>query len=198
MSLPDDYGMYYSQTYVGFREQDGTVTPFYVERVSWDQSVSIHRSETNDLSNIRHLVFRGNKVIRAASGEYIYQNPINISVNNLILDVPLMGYYEIEGSRDPVWLYHLPQRSTKKGFASNKTNIGNVMRTNTPAFLKLVCEIFNDTRSKIGRDFYQNVRNNTLLYKGIIIGKVVPESGIVLKKKAKYLTSLAESFMSGV
>lgn len=201
MSLPDDFGMYYSGTYVGIQERDGTITPFYVDSVRWNPSASIDRDSVNDVSNTRHLVFRGNKLIKNPSNQgesYYYQNPITVSISDLILDVPLLGYYEVSGQKDPVWLYHLPQRSTKKGFTNNKTNIGQYVRNGNMPFLKLIYDIFNDTRTKVGRDFYQNMKNNNLCYKGVVIGKIVPEDGVVLKKSATYLTPLVEIFMTGV
>lgn len=198
MSLADDYALYYSGTYVGFRERSGNISPFLVDSVRWDNSVSISRNGLNDLSNLQHLIFRGNKLVRRGENDYQYQDLSSISINDLILDVPLLGYYEIDGIREPVWLYHLPQRSTKKGFTQNKTNIPQVMRTNTNSFNKLVYKIYNDNRQKLERDFHQNLSTNNLLYKGINIGKVIPENGVKLKKSANYLTPLVSSFMSGV
>lgn len=193
MSIANDFGMYYSDTYVGIREKEDII-PFYIREVRFQRSV--RPGTENNLSHINNLLFVGNRLTKRKDGSYVYQdNSESIPIENLILDVPLLGYYELQGVSSERWIYHLPQRSTKKGFTYRKTNIGEIIRTNSQGFLKLIWDIFNDTRSYNSRNFFLD-KNNNLFYKGLHIGTTVPEKGVSLKKSAKYLESMANAFLS--
>ena len=195
MSLAQDFSMYFSDTYVGIRTGN-TITPFYVRDVRFNKQVK--SGTENDLSLMGNLLFVGSRVIKNKDGTYTYSdNNESINISDLTLEVPLLGYYKVDGISQPTWIYHLPQRSTKKGFTYRKTNISSFMRVSSNSFIKLVWDIFNDKRVYNERNFHMDSANK-IFYKGLHIGKAIPEKGVSLKKSAKYLEELTTSFLSGV
>lgn len=170
MSLASDFHMYYNETFVGMATPNGVV-PLYVTNVSFDRNANIDR-ETHDPNAMEHLMFHVYDVIEdPEEGGFRYSsNHRPVSINDLILDMPKLGYYTV-GGEGKVWISYNPQRSTKKGFTFRRTTWRSESNSRR---LRLVKEIFADNRSDFERNFHF-VRDRgfqRIMYKGVNIGRM--------------------------
>lgn len=189
MSLASDFNMYYSETFVGLQTPNGLV-PLYVHAVSFDSNANID-FDTHDPNAMEHLMFHVHDIVDHPEEGITYSsNSRRVSINDLVLDMPKLGYYDIPGE-GRVWLSYNPQRSTKKGFTFRRTTWrGDSNRRR----LNLVRQVFSDTRSDFERNFHF-VRDRgfqRIMYKGLNVGRLNPDNDIRLHPEAGYLREIVQ------
>ncbi|MFW3388489.1 UNVERIFIED_CONTAM: hypothetical protein RF648_21105, partial [Kocuria sp. CPCC 205274] len=121
MSLADDFAMYYGTTYIGYRNSNGRIDPFYVESVNTDTSLFDIRNYPRDQrDSVAHgedaynaLVFNGSL---HPAGSRSRQMSVNVNREQLVFDLPDPRYIRLNGRYH--WVSYRPNRSTKKGLCS--------------------------------------------------------------------------------
>lgn len=190
MALNNDYSQYYGETHI-LAPHEGEMIPFYVREVRWQPSVRRQITDDNahDPAMIRHLEFVGNFLKWDSDrNQAFYQDNIrSIPFSDADLSIPDLGYFDVGGT--PVWFANMPQRSTKKGFTLRKINSRNLIRSSESATFVYQMMLDKD-RDFFSRHFYRT-RNNTLLYKGVVIGSYV-NGKLNLKPEALYLQPYIE------
>lgn len=165
MSLHDDFGMYYNTTFVGVKDADGHISPFWIEHVSNDDGMvdleEVSNADAHGDMAYEALVFNGQ--LTRPDGQVVRHAESMID-NRLVLDSPDPQYVKIRNRYH--WVSYRASRSTKKGLCDRRI-------VSTALFNhELVSALFNqgDDENIIGRVFLK--RGNELEYKGVVIGEV--------------------------
>lgn len=182
MSLHDDFGMYYNNTFIGLQQRDGRIFPLWVESVSND----------SDLFNLRNfpsaqrvaaehgdeaynaMVFNGTKF----NGRGTSSASAAVASENIIFDLPNPKYIKVDNNY--YWCSYRANRSTKKGLCDRRFS-STLRLTNKVAYA-----MFNDEPDEniIGRVFLKN--GNKLDYKGVPIGNL-EGTAVTLYREAAHL-----------
>ena len=184
MSLASDFHMYYNETFVGMVTPDGLV-PLYVANVTFNGSANID-FETHDPNAMEHLMFHVHDIVEDDDEGLRYSNRSRaVSINELVLDMPKLGYYSVPGE-NRTWISYNPQRSTKKGFTFRRTTWRSDSNNRR---LRLVREIFADTRSDFERNFHfiRDRGFQRIQYKGVNIGRLNADGELRLHPDAAWL-----------
>lgn len=173
MSLCDDFGMYYNNTYVGYMHR-GKVLPFFVTSVSRGRNF-----EDNDYSEqaVENLIYRGH--VLHPDGEF-RDGMGSVAEGKIVLDMQELGYVTVPG-RPPVWLSWKPQRSTKKGLCHRRVDgvRGDINRRMAQG----VFDMWGNTNI-VERQFA--VDGEELLYKGRSIGTKIGDT-FTVRPQYQYL-----------
>ena len=172
MRLVQDFNMYYSGTYIGYRETpESPLLPFYIEEVFWggDSPSSSEEyeggdwydsEEYNDYSEEAYdfLVFQGNLILsdsgRGRDLAITGKNDPRLEFKN-----PLLGFVQTRSGYDSkTWLTYRVSRSVKKGLAYNRisSDLSNFIAWN----------IFADfDKDRIERDYWFDKAHNFIKYR---------------------------------
>lgn len=187
MSLHDDFGMYYNNTYIGVQQASGVVLPMWVDHVSNDsEKFNLRNYPQNRRRQMEHgeeaynaLVFNGN----VYDGRNYHQRSISMDSNLLIFDLPDPKYIKIGSNFH--WVSYRANRSTKKGMNERRWS------SNTPLNATSAFQMFNNNQHDevIGGIFLK--RGNVLCYKGVCIGDLA-DTAVDLYPDAAHLQRVLE------
>ena len=188
--LHDDFGMYYSSTYVGVRQPNGKVNVMFVESVQNDDEMFNLRNYPSGRARqaaefgddaYNAMVFHGN-VSNGGSGRGNSRS-VSVASDTLVFDLPDPKYIKIDNQYH--WASYRANRSTKKGLSDRRFNCGIRL---TP---RVAYAMFNNEPDEniIGGIFLRN--GNKLDYKGVPIGDV-NGNNVTLYAEAAHLTRVLQ------
>lgn len=182
MSLHDDFGMYFGNTYIGVRQSNGKVYPMWVESVQNDSDLFNLRSiPSSQRAAAEHgdeaynaLVFYGN----VFNGRSRNHREVGMASDTLVFDLPDPKYIKVGDAYH--WASYRANRSTKKGLSDRRFSC-SVRLTE-----QIAMAMFNDVEDEniIGGIFLRN--GNKLDYKGVPVGDV-DGVNVVLYAEAAHL-----------
>lgn len=185
MSLHDDFGMYYNGTFIGYRNNDGTVSPFLVEAVSNDSDMfNLRNYPSSQRQSAEHgedaynaLVFHGRVINGSRRGG---GRQVSMVDDKLIFELPDPKYIKFDNQY--YWVSYRANRSTKKGMCSRRINC-RLSFTDTVAVL-----MFGTTEDpNILGCFLRKGEN--LDYKGTPVGQITGNN-VMLFREAGHLSRL--------
>lgn len=192
MSLAEDFGMYYSGTYIGIRHE-GKIVPFYVEAIDHDSSVINYRGMSESDRQAVEYSDEGMNALRfhgiiAPTGNESAMTVISHADDLLVFDLPDPKYIHHRGRY--LWVTYRAQRSTKKGLSSRRVS-GVANFTGAVA-----AALFDDTPDPniIGGCMVR--QGSDLHYKGVPVADLTVSGGIItnvsLFAEAKHLAKFIE------
>lgn len=188
MSLHNDFGMYYSGSYIGVIQESGEILPFYVECVTNNRSLfdlnSIPRSyrareEYGDAA-YNALVFHGN--LYGSNGRVKAYHAC-VATNTLVFDLPDPKYIKINNQY--YWCSYRSNRSTKKGLCDRRFS-SNIQLSSDVAY-----SLFNEIEDENIIDGIFLRHGNKLDYKGIPIGGI-NGTDVALCAEANHLSKVLQ------
>ena len=177
MSIRDDFSMYYRGTYIGARQADGTVVPFFVDNVDGGGR---DYSETSKNS----LVFLGRSVL----AEDVEFGQIRMDSGNVVLELPELGYIQHRGSH--YWLRYRPQHIASKGLTGRR--VAGLMQINDHIARAIYAAITAQPNHSARQFAFVG---ESLLYKDRTVGTIREGGEIQLNEAAVFLRGvLAKAF----
>lgn len=189
MSLHDDFGMYYNGTYIGYRQNNGTVLPFLVDSVSNNSDMfSLRNYPAHERQRMEHgeeahnaMVFNGSIIGTGRNNRN--GRSVGMSEDRLVFDLPDPRYVKFDNLY--YWVSYRANRSTKKGMCSRRINcqlnfgdtLATLMWDNTP------------DANIVGGCFLKH--GNKLDYKGVPVGEL-DGVNVVLYSEAAHLSRLLQ------
>lgn len=209
MPLSNDNRMYYRGSFVGLKQADGSVLPFYVDEVYCDRGVydpvaayeadggDVHRDYDEDTDE-----FEPSYDVEIPASYYycqaaydslrftgrVFQNGSfgnlrnDVPLTDLVLESPSAGYIVINGN--PVYTEYRPIRQAKKGLTSERLSyIGNT----GSSFNRVVEELYKtnrDDRIKMNGALFLG---DDVMYKGVRIGHLNNGVVVIDVQEAAYL-----------
>lgn len=168
MSLAYDFSMYYRNTFVGYKGEDGRVYPMAVQEVSGN-------SDGYDQETMDNLVFHG----IVLNDDRDVRVDVRLGSGDLVLELPELGYIYQEGR--PRWLTYTPVQQASKGLSSRRVVGARI----TNSIARAIYKALHDQPDHLARQFC--FHNGTVLYKGVCIGTCESESDVVIKSNRQYL-----------
>lgn len=125
MCIANDFSMYYSESFVGYPVGD-VVHPFYVSEVKYSQQFRDENSQTGiRFSEYANRLYTDHERVASALdfvGRIDDQDGgstrAKISMEDLILDNPELGYIKVGGVWN--WVSYTPNKSAKKGLVTRR------------------------------------------------------------------------------
>jgi hypothetical protein len=197
--LSEDFNMYYSSSYIGYRDAPGeTILPFYIEAVNFrddDEIVNEFRDYQGDLSDSYYdseyyndysemaypdLIFSG--IVYNYDGTNTYRTVAGYRSENLVFDNPLSCFvrYSQEG-RSKTWFTYRTNRSVKKGVANNRISVG----LGSPHTMLDIFKSFSMTQ--LERDYWVSEDGFICYRHNVIVGKIEGDQ-VTLDPEATHLT----------
>lgn len=192
MSLSDDFGMYYNNTYVGYNHPTLGLLPLNIEGVGHDSSVmnlremSSSERETIGFSDaaLDALTFHGT-FYDPNQGTYVTE-VIPYNSSRLVLDLPDPKF--IKWRNQYYWVSYRANRSTKKGITHRRM-------AGMPAFdWNILAEFFKTQPVEGVRGGVYLQVGTDLRYKDVYIGTISGSSIELFAEAAHLLRSVTREF----
>lgn len=200
MCILSDMDLYYRSTFLGLLNDDGTVSPFRVERTHYQSRITNDRNfDSDDMSDYlhrnhdeisSHLCFEGS-IYHYGSGD-VSEAVINMDDPRLIMEIPDLGYFKNNRGRW-MWLCYRPCHSAKKGLISDRVNL--LYTLNISQNIRGIFNIRPTTESP-HPDFLLD--GNVLMYKGVLTGRLARPGVFQVPQNMSYLTSKLESLFPNI
>lgn len=185
MSISRDFERYYAGTWIGKRDENGAICPFYVESVSYNGPDGEHQYLPE---NLQHLVFHGSFFTKDGG-----QEEVGCNYTDAVLDNPEIGYVVIEGR--PVWTFYRTAREMVKGV--NMRRIGSDRNFRFHITANIMQQFFDrEAMSTKVSDIHFYNNEGTILYKGMEIG-TVRDGVVALEPQFHYLNNDANRIFGG-
>lgn len=210
MPLSNDHRMYYRSSFVGMKQPDGTVLPFYVDEVFCDRNIyDPHEAYIRDGGEIHgdydeddHDEFSESPYDVEVPQSYYYCQEAydslrfsgrvvrngsfeathgSVPISDLVLETPTAGYLKIGESF--IYTEYRPIRQAKKGITSERLSYSGNTRFN-----RVVEALYSEQRDPRIKMNGALVVDTNVMYKGVRIGHL--EDGVVVidVAEASYLS----------
>ena len=196
MSIISDMELYYKRSYLGLRQEDGSVKPFYIEHIIF-RSHLVNSEGEFDVDNLTRQMHVNHDLIKSglifvvqmySDGRFSSPATINFDDPNIVWDLPDLGYVKLPSS-GWAWLSYRPLHAAKKGFITDKLHRAMTIRNHRDIYA-----IFNTPPSALNPHKDLLMLQDKVFYKGYEVGNV-EEGVITLTNKMSYLEKfVTESF----